>query len=103
MRQRPPPAWRWWTGARSGDWGGRRNTARPPLTSSGTLRRRGSALSPEADVLMDFPILHDDHEVLVRRGEQTDVLQRITGHHEEIGIGTVFDDAELSGIGIARA
>jgi hypothetical protein len=36
--------------------------------------------------LWTLPVLHDDDEVLAGRGEQADVLQRIAGHDQQVGV-----------------
>ena len=46
-----------------------------------------------ASDLHETAALHDHLEVLLRRGEQGDVLERITVDHKQIGVGAQRDDA----------
>ena len=40
-------------------------------------------------ILVDHAVLHDNDEVLVRVGDQVDVLERIAVDQKQVGIGTL--------------
>src|SRR5262249_9887947 len=54
------------------------------------------------DVLDYFSVLHVYHDVLVRLGDQPDVVNGITVDHQQIGKRPLFDDPQLSRVGVAR-
>jgi hypothetical protein len=55
----------------------------------------------DKEVLVDFPVFHDDQEVLGGILDEFDVLQRVAVHQQQIGQCAFFHHTELAGIGIA--
>ena len=54
-------------------------------------------------VLVDDAVLHDDQKPVRRVSNEVDVFQGIAVDHQEIGQGTLFNDAQLAGIRVAQA
>lgn len=54
-----------------------------------------------ARVLVDLPVLHDQREAILGFGQDRNVLERIAGHQQEVGLSAFLDHAELSGIRVA--
>ena len=55
---------------------------------------------PAKEVLVDFPVFHDDQEIPGGILDEFDVLQRVAVHQQQIGERAFFHDTELAGIGI---
>src|SRR6478752_4912377 len=69
-----------------------------------TIRKRKlSRPSPDQSILVDRAVLHDDHEVLRRIGDEVDVGQRVAIDKQQIGERALLHDTELARIGIALA
>src|SRR5579871_4913536 len=65
-------------------------------------RERPQVRLSRQTVLVNLPVLHDQYEILARRRQQLDVIERVAIDNKQIGERAVFDGSELAWVGIAR-
>jgi hypothetical protein len=72
-----------------------------PLGAMSPIHLRGQC-PHRVGRFVDLPVLHDDEEVIGGVFDQLDVLERVAVHQQQVGQCALSNDAQPTGIRIAR-
>src|SRR6185312_4036766 len=76
------------------------SSRRPSRTTHGLI---SISFISVRNVFVNFSVLHDHEEIFSGVFDELNVCNRIAIHEQQVRQGTCFDNAEFSGIGIARS